>query len=143
MVKTSMSHEDYLEAIVMLGGARPTRPCARWMWPTSWAFPKRRWNKAISALKEQELIVQPHYGDITLTEAGYAYGRSVLDRHRMLFDFLTKALGVEPRWRKSRPARWNTPSAMPPSRNGARSSVASTCEQGAPRRLTDNLPAFD
>ena len=32
----------------------------------------------------------------TLTEAGYAYGRSVLDRHRMLFDFLTKALGIEP-----------------------------------------------
>ncbi len=37
--------------------------------------------------------MQPHYGDITLTEAGYAYGRSVPDRHRMLFDFLTKAFG--------------------------------------------------
>ena len=70
MVKTSMSHEDYLEAIVMLGGTTDA--------------PVR------------SVDVQPHYGDITLTEAGYAYGRSVLDRHRMLFDFLTKALGIEP-----------------------------------------------
>ena len=142
MVKTSMSHEDYLEAIVMLGGTTDA-PVRSVDVANKLGVSKASVNKAISALKEQELVVQPHYGDITLTEAGYAYGRSVLDRHRMLFDFLTKALGIELRWRKSRPARWNTPSAMPPSRNGARSSVASTCEQGAPRRLTDNLPAFD
>ncbi len=53
-------------------------------------------NKAVSSLKEQELLVQPHYGDITLTEAGYAYGQAVLDRHRMLSDFLTKAVGIDP-----------------------------------------------
>ena len=126
MVKTSMSHEDYLEAIVMLGGTTDA-PVRSVDVANKLGVSKASVNKAISALKEQELVVQPHYGDITLTEAGYAYG----------------PWGSNPRWRKSRPARWNTPSAMPPSRNGARSSVASTCEQGAPRRLTDNLPAFD
>ena len=51
-------------------------------------------NKAISSLKEKGLADQPYYGDITLTEEGYAYGMSVLDRHHMLFTFLTKALGI-------------------------------------------------
>ena len=53
-------------------------------------------NKAVTALKEQALVIQPHYGDITLTEEGYAYGSSVLGRHRMLVDFLTKAVGIPP-----------------------------------------------
>ena len=91
MVKTSMSHEDYLEAIVMLGGTTDA-PVRSVDVANKLGVSKASVNKAISALKEQELVVQPHYGDITLTEAGYAYGRSVLDRHRMLFDFLTKAL---------------------------------------------------
>ena len=95
MVKTSMSHEDYLEAIVMLGGTTDA-PVRSVDVANKLGVSKASVNKAISALKEQELVVQPHYGDITLTEAGYAYGQSVLDRHRMLFDFLTKALGIEP-----------------------------------------------
>ena len=41
-------------------------------------------------------LTEPLSPSTSLTEAGYAYGRSVLDRHRMLFDFLTKALGIEP-----------------------------------------------
>ena len=90
MVKTSMSHEDYLEAIVMLGGTTDA-PVRSVDVANKLGVSKASVNKAISALKEQELVVQPHYGDITLTEAGYAYGR-----HRMLFDFLTKALGIEP-----------------------------------------------
>ena len=90
-----MSHEDYLEAIVMLGGTTDA-PVRSVDVANKLGVSKASVNKAISALKEQELVVQPHYGDIMLTEAGYAYGQSVLDRHRMLFDFLTKALGIEP-----------------------------------------------
>ena len=85
-----MSHEDYLEAIVMLGGTTDA-PVRSVDVANKLGVSKASVNKAISALKEQELVVQPHYGDITLTEAGYAYGRSVLDRHRMLFDFLREA----------------------------------------------------
>jgi len=37
---------------------------------------------------------QPYYGDITLTELGYEYGSSGLDRHNLLFQVLHKALGI-------------------------------------------------
>lgn len=95
MAKTSMSHEDYLEAIVMLGGTT-TAPVRSVDVANKLGVSKASVNKAISALKEQELAVQPHYGDITLTPEGYAYGQSVLGRHHLLFDFLTKALGISP-----------------------------------------------
>ncbi|MCI8425234.1 MAG: metal-dependent transcriptional regulator [Adlercreutzia sp.] len=95
MVKTTMSHEDYLEAIVMLGGST-TSPVRSVDVANKLGVSKASVNKAVSSLKEQELLVQPHYGDITLTEAGYAYGQAVLDRHRMLSDFLTKAVGIDP-----------------------------------------------
>ncbi|EOS50903.1 metal-dependent transcriptional regulator [Adlercreutzia caecimuris] len=95
MVKTSMSHEDYLEAIVMLGGTTEV-PVRSVDVANKLGVSKASVNKAISALKEQALVIQPHYGDITLTDEGYAYGSSVLGRHRMLFDFLTKAVGIPP-----------------------------------------------
>ena len=95
MVKTTMSHEDYLEAIVMLGGTNEA-PVRSVDVANKLGVSKASVNKAVSSLKEQGLLVQPHYGDITLTDAGYAYGQSVLERHRMLFDFLTKALGISP-----------------------------------------------
>lgn len=95
MVKTSMSHEDYLEAIVMLGGTTEA-PVRSVDVANKMGVSKASVNKAISALKEQGLAIQPHYGDITLTSEGYAYGQSVLGRHRMLSDFLTKAVGISP-----------------------------------------------
>ena len=95
MVKTSMSHEDYLEAIVMLGGTTDV-PVRSVDVANKLGVSKASVNKAISALKEQQLVIQPHYGDITLTEEGYAYGSSVLGRHRLLFDFLTQAVGIPP-----------------------------------------------
>lgn len=88
-----MSHEDYLEAIVMLGGT--TEVSVRSVdIATKLDVSKASVNKAISSLKEKGLADQPYYGDITLTEEGYAYGMSVLDRHHMLFTFLTKGLGI-------------------------------------------------
>lgn len=42
------------------------------------------------------MLDQPFYGDITLTEEGYEYGRSVLRRHDMLTSFLTKKIGLDP-----------------------------------------------
>ena len=93
MKKMSMSHEDYLEAIVMLGGT--TEASVRSVdIATKLGVSKASVNKAVSALKEQGLAEQPYYGVVTLTEEGYAYGSSVLDRHRMLSLFLSKALGI-------------------------------------------------
>ena len=93
MEKMSMSHEDYLEAIVMLGGT--TEASVRSVdIAKKLGVSKASVNKAMTVLKEKGLAEQPYYGDVTLTEEGYEYGTSVLDRHRMLSMFLTKALGI-------------------------------------------------
>ena len=93
MEKMSMSHEDYLEAIVMLGGT--TEASVRSVdIATKLGVSKASVNKAMTVLKEKGLAEQRYYGDVTLTEEGYEYGTSVLDRHRMLSMFLTKALGI-------------------------------------------------
>lgn len=93
MEKMSMSHEDYLEAIVMLGGTTET-PVRSVDVAAKMGVSKASVNKAMTALKEKGFADQPYYGDITLTPEGYEYGSSVLDRHHMLFEFLTKALGI-------------------------------------------------
>lgn len=93
MEKMSTSHEDYLEAMVMLGAT--TEVSVRSVdVATKLGVSKASVNKAMSMLKEKGLAEQPYYGDITLTEEGYAYGTSVLERHEMLFTFLTKAIGL-------------------------------------------------
>lgn len=95
MEKMSMSHEDYLEAIVMLGGT--TEVSVRSVdIANKLGVSKASVNKAVTSLKEKGLVDQPYYGDVTLTEDGYAYGSQVFDRHRMLRDFLTKAVGIDP-----------------------------------------------
>lgn len=93
MDKMSKSHEDYLEAIVMLGGTT-TDPIRSVDVATKMGVSKASVNKAINVLKENGMVDQPYYGDITLTEAGYEYGRAVLDRHHLLFAFLAKVLGI-------------------------------------------------
>ena len=93
MEKMSKSHEDYLEAIVMLGGT--TEASVRSVdVATKLGVSKASVNKAIASLKEKGLADQPYYGDITLTDEGDDYGVSILDRHHLLFAFLTKALGI-------------------------------------------------
>ena len=93
MEKVSMSHEDYLEAIVMLGGTLEQSvrsvDVAKQM-----EVSKASVNKAIGLLKEKGFVEQPYYGDITLTEEGYAYAQSVYKRHRYLTAFLSKVLGI-------------------------------------------------
>lgn len=94
MEKMSMSHEDYLEAMVMLGAT--TEASVRSVdVATKMGVSKASVNKAMSVLKEKGLAEQPYYGDITLTDEGYAYGSSVLDRHNALTAFLNKAVGID------------------------------------------------
>lgn len=93
MEKMSKSHEDYLEAIVMLGGTTEVSvrsvDIAKQM-----GVSKASVNKAVTALKEKKLAEQPYYGDVTLTQEGYDYATSVYDRHQLLFAFLSKELGI-------------------------------------------------
>jgi len=95
MEKLSKSHEDYLEAIVMLGGT-PEQPIRSVDVANKLGVSKASVNKAITLLKEKGFLDQPYYGDITLTPEGYEYAESVYKRHRYLTGFLEKALGIEP-----------------------------------------------
>lgn len=93
MEKMSESSEDYLEAMVMLGGT--TQQSVRAVdVATKLGVSKASVNKAMTNLKEKGLATQPYYGDITLTESGYEYGRSVLDRHELLYRFLNQVIGL-------------------------------------------------
>jgi Mn-dependent DtxR family transcriptional regulator len=93
MEKLSQSLEDYLEAIVMLGGTteRSVRPSdiARKL-----EVSKTSVGKALSSLRERGYVTQPYYGEATLTAKGLEYGESVLKRHQYLTAFLVKAIGI-------------------------------------------------
>ena len=94
MDKISTSHEDYLEAIVMLGGT--TEKSVRSVDVANrLGVSKASVNKAVGVLKERGLVEQPYYGDITMTEEGLAYGNSVFKRHRYLTVFLSKVVGID------------------------------------------------
>ena len=67
MEKVSMSHEDYLEAIVMLGGTTEN-PVRSVDIANKLGVSKASVNKAMNALKEKGFADQPYYGDVTLTE---------------------------------------------------------------------------
>ena len=97
MEKVSMSHEDYLEAIVMLGGTTEN-PVRSVDIANKLGVSKASVNKAMNALKEKGFADQPYYGDVTLTEDGYRYGAAVLERHELLRKFLTEVGdGIFPR----------------------------------------------
>ena len=89
-----MSHEDYIEAIVMLGGS--TQNAVRSVdVAAKLGVSKVSVNKALTVLKERGYAQQSRYGGITLTEEGLKYGQSVLERHNLLIAFLTKAIGID------------------------------------------------
>jgi len=92
--KVSMSHEDYLEAIVMLGGTS-TLPVRSVDIAAKLGVSKASVSKAVASLKASGMLNQPFYGDITLTEEGYEYGQAVLERHTMLTKFLVEAIGLD------------------------------------------------
>lgn len=94
MQTLSMSHEDYLEAMLMLAG--PTHMPVRAVdVAVKLGVSKTSVSKAVSVLKGKGLVKQQRYGDILLTDDGAAYAAKVLDRHHALTDFLNKAVGID------------------------------------------------
>lgn len=94
MPKMSMSREDYLEAMVMLGGDART-PVRSVDVAEKLGVARASVNKAVSDLKKMGLLEQAHYGAIMLTEEGYGRGRAILDRHELLTSFLIEQLGID------------------------------------------------
>ncbi|MGN0302124.1 MAG: metal-dependent transcriptional regulator [Anaerotardibacter sp.] len=93
MEKVSSSHEDYLEAIVMLGGT-PDSPVRSVDIAKKLGVSKTAVSKAITSLKDKGMLDQPFYGDVTLTEDGFEYGKSILRRHNSLIVFLVEEIGL-------------------------------------------------
>ena len=93
MNKMSMSHEDYLEAIVMLGGTTTTTVKSVDV-ANKLDVSKASVSKAVTYLRDNNYIQQAHYGDIALTQTGYDYGMAVYERHQLLTTFLTRAVGI-------------------------------------------------
>ena len=94
MEHISPAYEDYLEAIYELSDGKSAVRSVDVAEKLN--VSKASVNKAVKALKAAELVDQPYYGDITLTDEGRAYGSSVLLRHHMLRSFLIDLLGVDP-----------------------------------------------
>jgi Mn-dependent DtxR family transcriptional regulator len=90
----SSAHEDYLEAIVQLGGdnqdVRSIDIAAKL------DVSKPSVNRAIKNLKAAGMVEQQHYGNVSLTKKGLNYAQSVLDRHHVIYHFLIDVLGVDP-----------------------------------------------
>ena len=62
-----MSHEDYLEVIVMLGGSQ-TQSVRSVDIATKMGVSKASVSKAVNSLKNSVMLKKPYNGDITLTE---------------------------------------------------------------------------
>lgn len=90
----SPANEDYLEAILALGGSKGTVRSVDLA--ERLKVSKASVNNAIKVLKESGYAEQPLYGAITLTEKGAEYAAGVLERHHVLYHFLLDVLGVEP-----------------------------------------------
>lgn len=90
--------EDYLEAIYRLSledasgdGTVRSVDVAEQL-----GVSKASVNKALSTLKETDMVEQSRYGRVTLTQKGRDYAALVWRAHRALRLFLESDLGVEP-----------------------------------------------
>ncbi|MDO4442821.1 MAG: metal-dependent transcriptional regulator [Slackia sp.] len=90
----SHSLEDYLEAIADLAG-EGNDPVRAVDVATKLGVSKASVSKAVANLKEKGYVDQPYYGDITLTDEGFAYGSAMWLRHKLLFRFLTEKVGID------------------------------------------------
>ena len=94
MEKLTTSSEDYLEAIVNLGGTL-TNSVRNIDISNELGVTKASVSKAIQVLREDGMVSQEPYGGVRLTPNGLARGMAVLCRHRLLFAFLTQELGID------------------------------------------------
>ena len=91
-MKIQESGENYLETILILqnknGFVRSIDVA------TEMDFTKPSISRAMSILKKAGLIIMEENGQIKLTDKGYERANAVYERHRVLLQYLTAALGV-------------------------------------------------
>lgn len=87
--------EDYLEAIYRLSGASGDGAVRSVDVAEQLGVSKASVNKALSTLKEANMVEQSRYGRVSLTQEGRDYAAAVWRAHRALRLFLESDLGVE------------------------------------------------
>ena len=89
--------EDYLEAIYRIALEQPDddKSVRSVDIAESLDVSKASVNKALSQLKEQDMVEQSRYGRVTLTKEGEANARTTWRAHRALRTFLEEDLGVD------------------------------------------------
>ena len=94
-VSLSSSMEDYLEAIAVLkekDGVARVRDISRLLGvePPSVA-------SALGNLSKSGLVIHERYGYVELTSKGEKLAENIGRRHKMLYEFLTEILNINPR----------------------------------------------
>jgi Mn-dependent DtxR family transcriptional regulator len=90
LIRFSESLEDYLEAIVILGGTNVRSvDLANQLGVT-----KASVNHAVNTLISAGLVIKQPYGDVSLTELGKTTSENVLHKHVVIKQFLMDILGV-------------------------------------------------
>lgn len=94
----SRAGEDYLEAIyrISLESGHEGAPVRSVDVAEQLGVSKASVNKALSMLKEANMVEQSRYGRVTLTPEGEKYAALVWRAHRALRSFLESDLRVEP-----------------------------------------------
>ena len=110
MEKVSMSHEDYLEAIVMLGGS-DTQSVRSVDVATKLGVSKASVSKAVASLKASGMLDQPYYGDITSPQTGIAMVNRYWSAMKCSPVSYTKKLALVSRLPKKKHARLSMLSA--------------------------------
>jgi len=87
MKNLSPSLEDYLEEIYRLSISAGIIRVTDIALTLNVSLPSV--NKAIRKLKEQAYVAHERYGEITVTEQGIQLGRYLVERNRLLQEFLT------------------------------------------------------
>ncbi|MFH1011133.1 MAG: metal-dependent transcriptional regulator [bacterium] len=90
--KLTPSLEDYLEAIFLLSGKDGEVRVAEIA--EALGFSKPSVSEALTQLESKGLIEHEKYRGVRLTAEGRTFARQVYERHKTLFIFLTRILGV-------------------------------------------------
>jgi len=86
------SGENYLETILLL---QKQNGCVRSIdVAAALNFTKASVSRAMTILRRENYILMEANGNLVLTSLGLAKAQSVLERHMVIADFLSKSLGV-------------------------------------------------
>jgi len=90
--KLTKALEDYIEAIYFLTKDKPSVRVTDLA--KEFMYSKASISRAISTLREKQLVKHETYGTISLTEKGLSLALEVTEKHLMLTKFLHEVIGV-------------------------------------------------